>query len=450
MGVSVVRDGDGAIAVSDSSGRVPRETFDARRGDVQYWQDGTRRHVWWWSGGVIRIWRGARTVTGRVVDEGGRAIPGVRVIGFRVRGLGPESVLTDASGAFRAEDVTPSSLALQVEGPQLLPDPVPREIPMSRGPTEVLLRAVRGRLVGLRVLDSDGAPVSGAVVRYRARDEEEARGSRERRERKESSDADGRAVLLLAPGHPLEAEVLGKYGLVEARVLAESGSLGVELPVRLSSGIYSDSGPWIPVRLRNAGSGDPIAGLPALLLVRRPDRPWQVPWEGYACDATCHPDEEPDFPVLDVRGLEPGPTELFLWLPGYRPAVVAAEATTEGIYPPAEACLSPTDDSVTVGACDPATGERLSPEGLTVEPASDQGPFLSPLAFRQTWSTGDWPQRERSVDGGVRFRLPAGRFRFTAQSWLRGANFAFRTGSVEASVPSRGEVMVPLASRDGR
>ncbi|MCI0342301.1 MAG: hypothetical protein L0216_14345 [Planctomycetales bacterium] len=449
-GVSVLREEDGRIFVADESGQVPREAFDSRTGDVQFWRDGVRLHVWWWSGGVIRIWRHGRTVLGRVVDEGGRPLPEVRVSGFRVRGLGPERVVTDGSGMFRADDVTPSSLDLQLEGPELLPDPLPREVPLSRGATEVVLRAVRGQTAALRVLDHDGVPIAGLVVRYRAWDEEECRRNSGKRERLASSDASGRAALLLAPGRPLEAEVVGKYGAVEARVFAEGARLGADLPVRLPSRFYSDTSPWIPVRARDAISGAGLARAPALVLVRRPDRPWQRPWDGFACQATCHPDDEPDFRVLDVRGLEPGSTEVFLWVPGYRPAVVAAEATREGIYPPAEVSLSPVDDIVTVGAFDHANGERLTPEGITVEPVPDQGEFLSPAIHHQTWSTGDSPGRERTEDGGVRFRLPAGRYRIRAQCWRVGETLDFREGSVEASVPCPGELRVPLASRNRR
>jgi protocatechuate 3,4-dioxygenase beta subunit len=105
-----------------------------------------------------------RTLTGRVVDDAGRPVPGASV--HRIRSMEAQRELerTDAEGRFELRLLKPGPLAFAANADGFLPQVVRLQIPEKGEPSSIEIVLDRGAAVAGRVLDEQGGPVAGATV----------------------------------------------------------------------------------------------------------------------------------------------------------------------------------------------------------------------------------------------------------------------------------------------
>lgn len=103
------------------------------------------------------------TLTGRVLDGEGRAIPGARVGqgANRQAGATPETV-TDADGRFTFDGVAPGPVILTVQATGHAPEL--KAMDVTKGVQPVEFRLGPGRSIGGRITDLAGKPIGGAPV----------------------------------------------------------------------------------------------------------------------------------------------------------------------------------------------------------------------------------------------------------------------------------------------
>ncbi|MHC5022160.1 MAG: carboxypeptidase-like regulatory domain-containing protein, partial [Planctomycetota bacterium] len=370
-----------------------RWLWSGRRCYVKEWRFANRR-----TGKVaaLVLWSGGRTVSGRVVDQHGKAVPQATVT--LTQGRDRWTATTDRTGSYAIADVTPTRVRARLSQPTVFPETEEQFLaagtPAATTPGD--LTAVRGTRLTIRVVGAGGAPVEGVKVRYPYR-RLSVNDTGGRYHLTTTTAADGIAAILRVPGDDLRIE-LDKRGAERFYDL-----LGAKLPPRID--LYFNMGQcttWVPIRCRDAGSGADVA--PTAVYVRRTDEPWSTARvrRGYEQTATCHPDDGNDFEVLDVRDLPPDEWEFYLWSPGYRPAVIRARSTQHGIYPPLDVKLQPATTTVHARVFAAKDGSPLAGAQIEAAPDDDQGLFLHPTVTR--------PVKQTGKDGAVKLELPPGRW----------------------------------------
>ena len=133
-------------------------------------------------------------MVGRVVDEAGRPLPGIRVtVGYVANGAAPE-VVTDASGAVTVD--TEFAPAHVWAGGGRDPDLLRERVWLRSDQQEFTLTVRRGARVSGRVLDAQDAPVTAWVEAFD--------GARQVGDA--MADAEGRFSLLVPPGHNVDLQ----------------------------------------------------------------------------------------------------------------------------------------------------------------------------------------------------------------------------------------------------
>ena len=406
-----VRGADGALlAVSDATGRV--DVPPAAAGEWERWtyrRAGRRLHTRARldaARGVMPLWSCGRTVQVRFEDPAGRPIAGAAVL------VGREQAIADADGCVRLTDVSPSQRWFRIDSPDWLPETAPDSVPEGR-PGERSAVTVRGypaQPCTVTVTDLGGRPIAGAVVGYTypPRDAPDAGTVYGHWPR---TGPDGTARLRLPPGEGAHLEISADgYRGRDAWGLA--GAMPDALPLALQPARLCGDGPWIPVACQDAETGAPLE--PTLILVRRVAEVAVAAAPMRATTVQCHPDEGAEFDVLALDDLPAGAHEVMLWHPGYRPALVVGDATTEGVYPPLDARLHRDPRTIAVRLVEQESGAPMAERLIFAAPLPGQGAFLQHSLPAFTATT--------DADGRATLHVPPGRYEITAdlEGWFDG------------------------------
>ncbi len=233
------------------------------------------------------------TVAGRVVDEAGQPVAGVRVRAREVQGAADSGTVlgvssgqptTDAEGAFRFESLARRPWQLSASGSAIVSSET-RTLDGSADVLDLVLRAERGAVLTGTVTWAGGEPVQRGEVRLTWAGR--SRGASFRRGRFELRAPPGAYALEI---HAVEGE---RRGSARAEVVADGTPLHFvleELPTRALRGVVVDV------------HGQPVAG-------------YRVWWSG-GRDSGSETRREEDGSFV-LTALPPGELELTLSAPGH-------------------------------------------------------------------------------------------------------------------------------------
>ncbi len=204
------------------------------------------------------------TVAGRVVDETGRPLAGVKL---RARDAASRNraheFVTDLEGRFALLNWDAAKVIVSAEHDGYQGTTVKILTGADAGVAKIVLRP--GQPLRLRVIDEKGAPIPGAEIRTDPNPAEQIVSW------KAQTDAEGRVVWPAAPDAPVKYWINAKgMGVREARLLAD----GSEHVIRFRPG--SDRSIEVKLRVVDAASGAPI---PDFVVWRRIQDPTNFkPW----------------------------------------------------------------------------------------------------------------------------------------------------------------------------
>ncbi len=193
------------------------------------------------AGNAVSVLKKGVPITGRVVDAGGRAVPGALVIStdrpdFVFNGLEKHAVRADADGNFRTGQVNAGAWHLVIKAPGHGPGAA--EVKVGSAVPWVEVRLPKPAQFRARVVDPDGRPIEGAFINVDTWQRYRCLGVYL------YSDADGKVRWDDAPVDPLHLNVdrLGYRGLFDINAQAGPEEVSITLRPSLSiSGNVSDA-----------------------------------------------------------------------------------------------------------------------------------------------------------------------------------------------------------------
>ncbi len=374
------------------------------------------------------MWSAGREVRGVLRDRTGAPISGavITLIHDAAFAQSKWRATTDESGRFAVSDVTPSGVRIELSGDGLVRYAFPNWIAQGAPATttEVKLTTARGRAVEIEVKGEDERRVYFAAVEYAYAWPELVAGRRSAWTLQAATDRHGIATIQIGTGIDLKV-IASARGHATRTLLAFGDKLPSKVRLTLrEQGWYSE--PWVPVHCFDATDQRPIK--PQVVLARPTAQGWAIGQDiaPTVVWARCHPPNAPDFPVLDLRNLDPGEYDLFIFQPGYLPVTLRAHATPAGIYPPFSVPLHRSGAAPVVKIVFAGSNVTIAHGSLGVQVPAGQGPFIHELVFGGLYTgtngviTPALPPARYLVQGRA-----SGYFDKTEQVQLRGGDERF-------------------------
>jgi hypothetical protein len=450
------RDGSKVWATADPTGvvRDGRLLTGVENDRCRVWLDGRRLHFRRWvEDDRLELWRGDRTVRVRLEDDDRVPISGATLrLSVRTKEFTRLSwtASTDESGVAEWPGVSPSSSSVECIAGGAMAGLEGAVIPERERYTYALLKGRRASHYTFDIRDAEGEPFGGVVVGgdwadpYRGWWRTKTRGEGRNRVRiPRGADFRLRAI----------ASARGGAGPAFRRAIL-AGLAPKVLQLRIPRTGQPGPPGWLAIehpalgeRARLTTSTQtrrPWLRRPPVIMGRLLSRPWEI--HTLLPNGTCRyigacrgerfglkPGEcgHHSVAALEVGGLEPGRWEIFVWVPGWDPAVITADAWTgdgAGTPPiPCHTARAGTDLEIRAAGPD---GAVPSLSRITVEALHTESLFVRPAVFTY---------QPKYFRPGNRLDLPRGRWKISAVRW---GNQQLE-GSVEATVPGP-PVTIPL------
>lgn len=270
-------------------------------------------------------------VRGIVVESSGTPIANAKVL-IGERGMsGSREGTTELDGTFEIKGCKPGSTPVTAEAPQYAPTTINIELQTNSPPVQLVL--VPGKILKLRVVNQQGAPVPNANVWLNTMDHLNARDGRPVAPRTQASfspktDADGRVFWDQAPDHELTFDLAARGYMRKSDVkLRPDGSEHTIVldPALVIRGTVQDAKTGAPIPEFRLATGWPETNY----LTRTVSGHWSTIdrfWLSFADGKFEHAYEEP------VLGGVAEPTFIFkIEAADYAPFVTRAVNATEGV-----------------------------------------------------------------------------------------------------------------------